>query len=151
MELKSRQPRKQRKKFFNLPLHLRWRLLTAPLSKELRKELGIKRLFVRKGDVVRIVRGDWKGHEGKVVEVDLKRGRIYVEGVTIRRADGTEVFYPIHPSKVVIVKLGEVDEVRRKIIERRRKAREELVKLGKAKPLNEEQMRLVSQSTTTQV
>ena len=143
MELKTKQPKKQRKIFFNLPLHLRWRLLTAPLSKDLQKELGIKRLYVRKGDVVRIVRGDWKGHEGKVVEVDLKRGRIFVEGVTIKKADGTEVFYPIHPSKVVIVKLGEIDEVRRKIIERRQKARQELVKSGKAKPLNEEQKKLV--------
>jgi len=143
MRLKTKQPKKQRKRLFNLPLHLRWRLLSAPLSKELRKELGLKRLYVRKGDVVKIVRGDWKGHEGKVVDVDLKRGRIFVEGVTIKKADGTDVFYPIHPSKVVIVKLGEVDDVRRKIIERRQKAREELVKFGKAKPLNEEQMRLV--------
>jgi large subunit ribosomal protein L24 len=143
MRLKTKQPKKQRKRFFNLPLHLRWRLLSAPLSKELRKDLGLKRLYVRKGDVVKIVRGDWRGHEGKVMDVDLKKGRIFVEGVTIKKADGTDVFYPIHPSKVVIVKLGEVDDVRRKIIERRQKAREELVKFEKAKPLNEEQMRLV--------
>jgi|UniRef100_A0A7J2TZW4 large subunit ribosomal protein L24 len=144
MELKTKQPRKQRKRIFNLPLHLKWRLLTASLSKELRKELGIKRLYIRRGDVVRIVSGDWKGHEGKVVGVDLRRGRIHIEGVTIKKADGTDVFYPIHPSKVVIVKLGEIDDVRRKIIERRQKAREELVKNGKAKPLSEEQMKLVN-------
>ncbi len=146
VELKSKQPRKQRKRFFNLPLHQRWHLLNAPLSPELRKELGIKRLPVRKGDVVRIMRGDWKGHEGKVVEVDLKRVRIFVEGVTHKKADGTEVFYLIHPSNVMIVKLGEVDEVRKKIIERRRKAREELVKKGLAKPLNEEQRKLAEEA-----
>ncbi len=146
VELKTKQPKKQRKIFFNLPLHQRWHLLNAPLSPELRKELGIKRLPVRKGDVVRIMRGDWKGHEGKVVEVDLKRVRIFVEGVTHKKADGTEVFYPIHPSNVMIVKLGEIDEVRRKIIERRRKAREELVKKGLAKPLNEEQRKLVEEA-----
>jgi len=145
LELKTRQPRKQRKIFFNLPLHLRWHLMNAPLSPELRRELGIKRLPIRKGDVVRIMRGDWKGHEGKVVEVDLKRVRIHVEGVTLKKADGTEVFYPIHPSNVMIVKLGEVDEVRRKIIERRRSAREELVKKGLAKPLNEDQKRLAEE------
>jgi len=143
MSLKTKQPKKQRKRLFNLPLHLRWRLLSAPLSKELRKDLGLKRLYVRKGDIVKIVRGDWRGHEGKVMDVDLKKGRIFVEGVTIKKADGTDVFYPIHPSKVVIVKLGEVDDVRRKIIERRQKAREELVKFEKAKPLNEEQTRLM--------
>ena len=146
MELKSRQPRKQRKVFFNLPLHLRWHLLNAPLSPELRKELGIKRLPVRKGDVVRIMRGDWKGHEGKVVKVDLKRVAIYVEGVTVNKADGTERYYPIHPSKVMIVKLGEIDEVRRKIIERRLAARKELVKKGLAKPLNEEQQKLLDEA-----
>ena len=146
MELKSRQPRKQRKVFFNLPLHLRWHLLNAPLSPELRKELGIKRLPVRKGDVVRIMRGDWKGHEGKVVEVDLKRVAIYVEGVTVKKADGTERYYPIHPSKVMIVKLGELDKVRRKIIERRLAARKELVKKGMAKPLNEEQQKLLNEA-----
>lgn len=146
MKLKSRQPRKQRKAFFNLPLHLRWHLLNAPLSLELRKELGIKRLPVRKGDVVRIMRGDWKGHEGKVVEVDLKRVAIYVEGVTVKKADGTERYYPIHPSKVMIVKLGELDKVRRKIIERRLAARKELVKKGMAKPLNEEQKKILDEA-----
>ncbi|MDK6027948.1 50S ribosomal protein L24 [Ignisphaera sp. 4213-co] len=146
MELKTKLPRKQRKKLFNLPLHLRWRLLTAPLSDDLARELGIKRLYVRKNDVVRIVRGDWRGHEGKVLDVDLKRTRIHVEGVTIKKADGTDVPYPIHPSKVVIVKLGEVDDVRRKIIERRQRSREELVKKGKAKPLNEEQKKIAEKA-----
>ncbi|MCC6017045.1 MAG: 50S ribosomal protein L24 [Desulfurococcaceae archaeon] len=131
----SKQPRKQRKTLFNLPLHKRWHLFNVSLSSELRKQLGIKRLIVRKGDVVRIMRGDWKGHEGKVVDVDLKRVRIYIEGVTLKKADGTEVYYPIHPSKVMIVKLGEVDEVRRKIIERRAEARRKLIEMGKAKPL----------------
>jgi len=146
MELKSRQPRKQRRVFFNLPLHLRWHLFNAPLSSELRKELGIRRLPVRKGDVVRIMRGDWKGHEGKVVRVDLKRVAIYVEGVTVKRADGTERYYPIHPSKIMIVKLGELDKIRRKIIERRLAARKELVKKGMAKPLNEEQKKILDEA-----
>jgi len=92
------------------------------------------------------MRGDWKGHEGKVVKVDLKRVAIYVEGVTVKKADGTERYYPIHPSKVMIVKLGEIDEVRRKIIERRLAARKELVKKGLAKPLNEEQQKLLDEA-----
>ena len=149
MRSTSSQPRKQRKRFFNMPLHQRWHLLNASLSRELREELGIKRLPIRQGDVVRIVRGDWKGHEGKVVEVDLKRVRIHVEGVTVKKADGTDVYYPIHPSNVVIVKLGNVDDVRRKIIERRRKAREQLVAKGLAKPLNDEQRKLLEESIKT--
>ncbi len=144
MELKTIQPRKQRRILFNLPLHLRWRLITAPLSPSLREELGIKRLPVRKNDIVRIVRGDWRGHEGKVMRVNLKKVRIFVEGATLKKADGTEVFYPIHPSKVMIIKLGNIDDIRRKIIERRQNARNELVKSGKAKSLNDEQKKIAS-------
>ena len=124
---KSSQPRKQRKAFFNAPLHIRQKFMTASLSPELREKLGIKRLPVHKGDVVRIMRGDWKGYEGKVIRVDLKRIRIYVEGVTIKRADGTPRYYPIHPSKVMIVKLDLSDKRRQEIIERKRKAREQLL------------------------
>ncbi len=116
----SKHPKKQRKFLYNAPLHLRKKLLTAPLSEDLREKYGIKRLPVRAGDVVRIVRGDWKGHEGKVIEVDLSDYRIRVEGVTMKKADGTPVFYPIHPSKVEIVGLDLSDEWRKKIIERRR-------------------------------
>jgi len=126
--VRSSQPRKQRKAYFNAPLHKRHKFVTAPLSKELQKQLGIKRLPVRKGDTVLIVRGDFKGIKGKVVKVDLKRVRIYVEGATIRKATGETVYFPIHPSKVVIVELDLSDPKRREMIERIRKAREEFLK-----------------------
>lgn len=116
----SKQPRKQRKSLYNAPLHIRRKLLTAPLSKELREKYGIKRLPVRKGDEVRIVRGSYAGMEGKVNRVDLKKIRIYIDGVTRERADGTPVFVPIHPSKVEIIKLDLSDKERRKIIERKK-------------------------------
>ncbi len=123
----SKQPRKQRFHLFNAPYHVRQKFMTAPLSPELREKMGIRRLPVRKGDTVRIMRGDWKGHEGKVVRVSLKKMRIYVEGVTMKRADGTPRYYPIHPSNVMIVKLDLSDKRRLEIIERRREAREKIL------------------------
>ena len=114
----SRQPRKQRKAYFQAPLHRRQKLMTAPLSRELREKYGVKNLPVRKGDKVRVVRGDFKGKEGEVVRVDLREYRIYVDGVTIEKADKTPVFRPLHPSKVEIIEL-KLDDWRRKIIERR--------------------------------
>ncbi|MCE4628026.1 MAG: 50S ribosomal protein L24 [Desulfurococcales archaeon] len=121
----SKQPRKQRRALFNAPLHKRQKLVSAPLSPELRKKYGVRRLPVRKGDKVRIMRGDFKGHENNVVRVDLKRMVIYVDGVTIKKADGTPVFRPIHPSNVMIVELNLDDEWRKKIIERRARSRQE--------------------------
>jgi large subunit ribosomal protein L24 len=107
-------------------------MMAAPLSKELREKYGIRSLPVRVGDEVVIMRGSWKGHRGKVVEVDLKRMRIYVEGVTVTNARGEPRYYPIHPSKVMIVKLNLDDKRRLEIIERKRKQREELLAILRA-------------------
>jgi large subunit ribosomal protein L24 len=41
------------------------------------------KLHVSKGDTVRVMRGDDKGKEGKVLRVFLKTGRVVVEGVNI--------------------------------------------------------------------
>ena len=106
------QPRKQRRFLYRAPLHIRQKMMAAPLSKELRKELGFRSLPVRKGDTVRILRGKFRGHEGKVIKVSLSKMRIYVEGATLKRSDGREVPYPIHPSKVMIIEVDRSDERR---------------------------------------
>ncbi len=117
---RSSQPRKQRKAYFNAPLHIRRKYLTAPLSSELRRQYGIKRLPVRTGDTVLVVRGDFKGTRGKVVKVDLRRARIHVEGVTRNNSRGETVYYPIHPSKVMIVELDTSDKRRMEKVEKAR-------------------------------
>ena len=108
----SYQPRKQRKRQFKAPLHRRQKMVAAHLSKELRKELKTRSLPVRKGDTVRIMRGKFRGVEGKVVRVDLKKIRVYVEGVTVKKADGTERLVPIHPSNLLIIDVDRSDERR---------------------------------------
>jgi len=114
----SKQPRKQRKRIYEAKLHQRHKFLKATLSKELRKKYGKRNLRVKKGDKVRIMRGKFAGHEGKVLEVDMKRCVIKVDGATVTKSDGSEVAVPIHPSNVMIVELKEIDDVRKKIIER---------------------------------
>ncbi|NOZ82197.1 MAG: 50S ribosomal protein L24 [Euryarchaeota archaeon] len=116
--MSSRQPRKQRKQLFNAPMHRRQKMVCAHLSRELREEYGRRSLPVRKGDKVRVLRGDFKGHEGLVERVDLKRMRIFVTGVTVQKSDGTERLYPLHPSNVEIVKLELRDEERKEVLER---------------------------------
>ena len=41
------------------------------------------KMHVSKGDTVRVMRGDDKGREGKVIRVFLKTGRVLVEGVNM--------------------------------------------------------------------
>ncbi len=114
----SKQPRKQRKALFRAPLHRRQKLVSAHLSEKLRKEYERRSLPVRRGDTVRVLRGDFRGHEGVVERVDLKRMRIFITGVTVQRSDGSERLYPVHPSNVEIVKLELKDEERKEILER---------------------------------
>jgi large subunit ribosomal protein L24 len=112
-------PSKQRKRLFNAPAHIRHKLMAAPLSKELVASRGAKTLPVRKGDTVQIKRGDNKGFEGKVSRVDLKAYRIYLEGLTREKVDGTNIFISVHPSKVQIRSLNLDDKWRKKIVERK--------------------------------
>lgn len=43
MKLDMKQPRKQRKFLYNAPLHLRGgKIMSAPLSKELREKYGVR-------------------------------------------------------------------------------------------------------------
>ncbi|HDI52910.1 MAG TPA: 50S ribosomal protein L24 [Candidatus Bathyarchaeota archaeon] len=119
MKATPRKPSTVRKRWFNAPLHRRRKYLSAPLSPELRAEYGTRSLPVRRGDTVVILKGDWKMKEGKVTRVDTKRMRIYIEGLTRERMDGSTVPIPIRPWNVMITKLDLSDPWRKRILERR--------------------------------
>jgi large subunit ribosomal protein L24 len=100
--------------------HMRHRLFGAHLSPELMASHLVKTFPVRSGDTVRVMRGDHKGSEGKVTRIDKKKYRIYVEGLTREKVDGTQIFVPIHPSKVMVTQLNLDDKWRKKILERKK-------------------------------
>jgi len=122
-------PSKQRKMLYQAPDHVRHKILAAHLSPELRGSHIVKSLPVRSGDTVRVMRGDHKGFEGKITRIDLKKYRIYVEGLTREKVDGTTIFVPIHPSKVVVTRLNLDDKWRKKILERKKDARKKMKKI----------------------
>lgn len=94
--------------------------MSAKLLSDLRKDHKTRSLPIRKGDTVLVVKGDFKGHEAKVAEVDRKNLRIYVEGVTRERVDGSTKKIPISPSNVMLSKLDKGDKWRRKILARKK-------------------------------
>jgi len=115
---KSKKPRKQRKYLKEAPLHVRRKMISAHLSKELRAKYKKRSIPVRVGDEVKILRGEFKGKTGKVKRVDTKKYKIYIEGITKKRTVGTEYMVPIHPSNVEIIKLNLEDKKRVKALER---------------------------------
>jgi len=117
--MKTTKPRKQRKRLHQDPLHKRYKRFSAPLSPGLKKSHNVKSIPVRTGDTVRIMRGERKGFEGKTSQVDRTKYRIFVEGATREKVDGTTTLIPIHPSKVMITRLNLDDKWRRGILERK--------------------------------
>ncbi|MBI4019986.1 MAG: 50S ribosomal protein L24 [Candidatus Aenigmarchaeota archaeon] len=117
----SKQPRKQRKYRHNAPLHIRHRFLSAHLSRELAKRFRRKSIPVRKGDEVEVMRGEFRKFRGNVERVDMGRGRVYVEGVKIKKADGSEVLRAIDASNVRLTKLNLGDKYRQRMLERKGK------------------------------
>jgi len=122
----SHKPSKQRKYLYNAPLHHRGKIMSAHLSPELREKYGIRSMPIRKGDRVKVVRGDYRGTEGEVISVDRDKYRIAIKGLIRKKTDGTEIPVPIHPSKVIITKLDLKDDARKKILERKGVTEEEI-------------------------
>jgi len=74
----SKQPRKQRKFLANSPNHIKRKQLSANLDKELRVKYGQRSLEIRSEDEVKVMRGKFKGKQGKVSSVNVKYSQIIV-------------------------------------------------------------------------
>ncbi len=130
---RSKKSGKQRKAAINAPLHLRRKRLRARLLTEDTTFAGIRSVTVRVGDTVEVLRGDYShpnsvksdtrgkrqgqkrgrsGASGIVIRIDSKKGCVYVEGLTLTKADGKDQAVAIHASNIVVTKLDEGDPVR---------------------------------------
>jgi ribosomal protein uL24 len=116
----SRQPRKQRWEKAHAPWHVRHKMLAAHVDPVLRKKSDWKiprAVPLRKGDEVVVARGgkQFRGKKGKVISVDMTRGTVNVEGITIKKTgENKEVARPLQPSNLILVALDETDPRRRK-------------------------------------
>ncbi len=120
MTTPSRKPRKQRNWLRDMPIQRRGSQFNAKLEKTLSEQHDVKRLPIRVNDHVRVTSGQFKELEGKVLGIDKKAYKITVEEITKEKADGSLHYYPIHPSKVIITKLVDLDKRRQQMIERRK-------------------------------
>merc|ERR1711909_49805 len=115
--------RKNRKRHFNAPSHIRRKIMSSPLSKELRQKYNVRSMPIRKDDEVQVVRGHYKGQQvGKIVQVYRKKFVVHIERIQREKANGASVHVGIHPSKVVIVKL-KIDKDRKRILEHRARSK----------------------------
>ncbi|MBN1544601.1 50S ribosomal protein L24 [Candidatus Woesearchaeota archaeon] len=114
----SKRPAKQRKYRHNAPLHIKQKLLSAHLSKDLRKRYGRRSLPVVKGDKVKVARGQFKGRENKVERTDHKKLRVYITGIERAKKEGSKSMQPINPSNLIITELNLDDKKRKASLEK---------------------------------
>ena len=115
--MKSIKSRKQRKELFNAPIHKRRKWISAHLEENLLLKYDKRGVPVIKGDTVRVMRGSFKGHEDKVVHVNIRRRQVEIEGMTMTKADNKKIAKPIHASNLMITKLNLTDKWRRNKLE----------------------------------
>jgi len=116
--MKSIKSKKQRKELFNAPLHKRRKWISAHLEENLLLKYDKRGVPVIKGDTVRVMRGSFKGHEDKVVNVNIRRRQVEIEGMTMTKADNKKIAKPIHASNLMITKLNLTDKWRRSKLEK---------------------------------
>jgi len=124
--------RKNRRRHFNAPSHVRQKIMSVACAKHICKEYGVPRMTlpIRREDTVKIVRGKFKEEApSKVVTVNRSKYRLYIENVQRERGNGATVKVPIHYSNVILTKL-KLDGYRKrliaKLVERKKTARTRL-------------------------
>jgi large subunit ribosomal protein L24 len=100
-------------------------MLSARLSDDLTARHKVRRIPLRTGDTVRIMRGEFADLVGKVEKVEYSTGRIFVEGMTREKAAGIASKLPVHSSKVLITNLNLSDKWRSGLLSEKSKMVEE--------------------------
>jgi large subunit ribosomal protein L24 len=115
----SSKPKKQVKYRFNAPLHLRGKMLRTHLSDDLNKKYDKRTVRVVKGDKVKVMAGQFKGKSGKISEIDVKKYKVVIDGITHQKADGTKLKVLIAVSNVMITEFNLEDKKRQELLKRK--------------------------------
>jgi large subunit ribosomal protein L24 len=102
---------------YNAPLHKKRKWISSHLAENLLLKYDRRSLPVVKGDTVKVMRGNYRGHEDKISKVNVRDQTVEIEGVTLTNAKGKKIAKPIHASTLLITKLNITDKWRRQKLE----------------------------------
>lgn len=108
----SKKPRKQRKYQANAPKHIKRKLISAHLSKELRQRHNRRAFALRKGDTVKVMVGEFKKKTGKIADVNLMNMKVTIEGLQKTKKDGSKINVQFNASNLMITELNLDDKKR---------------------------------------
>lgn len=97
---------------YNPTFHTRSKQLGSQLSDDLRKKYGKKSIRVVKGDSIKIVRGEFKGVDGKISKISTEKNSVAIEGVKKEKTKGEKFDVYIHTSNLLVTALNTEDKWR---------------------------------------
>ena len=97
---------------YNATFQTRSKQLGSALSKDLHKKYGKRSVRVIEGDSVTIVRGEFKGVEGKVSKISTPKSSVGIEGIKKEKTKGDKFDVYIHTSNLVVTSLSTDDKWR---------------------------------------
>ncbi|CUR51704.1 50S ribosomal protein L24P [Nitrosotalea devaniterrae] len=110
----------RKRMLYTASAHLLSKQLGSHLAKDLKEKYHCKSLRVVEGDSVKVLRGEFKGIEGKVTKVSTEKRGIAIEGIKREKLKGGNVDIYIHPSNVIITSLNLEDKWRQNRLEGQR-------------------------------
>ncbi|HEY7367655.1 MAG TPA: 50S ribosomal protein L24 [Nitrosopumilaceae archaeon] len=102
---------------YQAPFGVRSKQVAGSLSKELRKKYGKRSMRIIADDTVRIIRGEYKGIDGKVKKVSTEKNGVAIEGITKEKLKGEKVDVYISSSNILITALNTDDPWRKNKLE----------------------------------
>ena len=106
-------PTKMRNKLIYRASHVtKSKQVSSPLSTELKKKFSKKSVRVVEGDSIKIVRGEFKGVDGKIGKISIQKNSLAVEGVKKEKTKGEKFDVYVHSSNVIVTGLNSDDKWR---------------------------------------
>jgi large subunit ribosomal protein L24 len=102
---------------YQAPHHFKSKQLGSMLSKELQEKYHKHSARVVEGDSVKVMRGEFKGIEGKVTQVSSEKNGVAIEGIKREKLKGGNVDLYIHTSNLMITGLNLEDKWRQNKLE----------------------------------
>ena len=97
---------------YQATLQTRSKQMGSALSKDLQKKYGKKSARVVEGDSIKILRGEFKGVDGKISKISTQKSSVAIEGVKKEKTKGDKFDVYIHTSNLVITSLNSSDKWR---------------------------------------
>ncbi len=131
---------------YNATYQTKSKQLGSTLSKDLHKKYGKKSVRIMEGDNVTIVRGEFKGVDGKISKVSIQKNGVSIEGIKKEKTKGEKFDIYIHTSNLIVTSLNTGDKWRMAKLEGK-DPKKQPKEAPKEKPVKEEPIKEAPKET----